>query len=116
MYKKLINKKEKKMKQTTQSISGTSFWGDTIAATFEELVKAIGEPDYISNDDKVNYEWDMETEDGTVFTIYDWKEYRRIKDDEVIIWHIGGFSAKDTGKALAELKHILSKDSYEVTN
>lgn len=49
---------------------------------------------------------------------YEWKEWSLKPDSQFawpIAWHIGGFSARDTGKALAELKHILSKDSYEVT-
>ena len=43
----------------------------------------------IANDTKVNYEWWFKI-DGTPVTIYDYKEYRDVADDEPILWHIGG--------------------------
>ena len=78
-------------KKTYKSTDGTSFHGITIRATVEQLTKAFGDPTMDSNwgDDKVNFEWEMETEDGEVFTIYDWKYYRPLKLDEYVIWHIG---------------------------
>ena len=78
----------------------------------KNLLQAIGEPEYyFSADEKSLYTWVMETEDGTVFTIYDWKEYRRIKDDEVITWHIGGFNRAQTERAAAELESALALNS-----
>jgi hypothetical protein len=50
----------------------------------------------------------METEDGTVFTVYDWKEYRRLEEDEDIEWHVGGRSGADTEKALNEIDEALN--------
>lgn len=77
--------------RTNQSANGTSFHGEVFTATVDELIWAIGEPDYDVNDgsDKVNFEWVTETPDGKVFTIYDWKEYRKLSKDEPIEWHIG---------------------------
>ena len=49
----------------------------------------------------------MELEDGTVFSIYDWKEYRAIDQDEVIDWHIGGKNGDNTVKALNELSKLI---------
>jgi hypothetical protein len=57
--------------------------------------------------DKVNFEWICETKNGTIFTIYDWKEYRRIRLDEEIEWHIGGMSSIDTVKARQELEALV---------
>jgi hypothetical protein len=37
---------------------------------------------------KTRAEWEGKTSDGTVFTIYDWKESQPIVD--VTQWHIGG--------------------------
>lgn len=55
--------------------------------TFSVLVALLGEP-HARNGDKVNVEWAFRCNDGTVFTVYDYKqpsiptgEYR---------WHIGG--------------------------
>ena len=68
------------MKFTTKSTSGTSFFGTTIRTTVNNLIENIGEPTFEENtgDCKVNFEWELETESGKVFTIYDWKEYRPI--------------------------------------
>lgn len=71
---------------------GTSFHDDVIDATYDELVEKIGEPTFTekSSDDKVQKEWQLMTDDGVAFTIYDWKEYDRdVTDGESIRWHVG---------------------------
>lgn len=81
-------------KKTYQSTDGTSFHGITIRASVEQLTKAFGDPSIVDNtgEDKVNYEWEMETDEGEVFTIYDWKYYRPLKSDEIVTWNIGSKS------------------------
>jgi len=93
------------MKQTLKSPVGTSFHDTVINTTVNKLIKAIGKPYMHKNlgDDKVNFEWRMELEDGTIFTVYDYKEYRKLDLDELIEFHIGGFNARDTEKALIEI-------------
>ena len=93
------------MKQTNQSANGTSFHDTTFTASVADLRRILGEPQCEQNDgqDKCNFDWTMETEDGTIFTVYDWKEYRRLEEDEEIEWHIGGRSRLDTEKALTEI-------------
>jgi len=90
-------------------IAGTSFFGTTFPASVNQLVKAIGEPMHEENtgEDKTNFEWNMELEDGTVFSVYDWKEYRPISLDEVIDWHIGGKNGDSTVKALEQLSKLI---------
>jgi len=85
--------------------TGTSFHSHTLVCTPKELKEILGEPTYEQNtgEDKVNLEWVCETEDGEVFTIYDWKEYRTISEDEEIEWHLGGHSGAVTRKAFSEL-------------
>ena len=97
------------MKKTSKSSSGTSFHNNTILASVNELTAVMGEPDYSPNDgeDKVNFEWEMETEDGDIFTVYDWKEYRSIGLDEQIEWHIGGINGNTAYKGLCELSLAL---------
>ena len=97
------------MKQTDKSANGTSFHNHTFTATVDDLRNVLGQPQFESNDgqDKVNFDWIMETEDGEPFTVYDWKEYRRLEEDEVIEWHIGGRSGADTEKALLEIREAL---------
>jgi hypothetical protein len=98
------------MKQTNKA-SGGSFHGTTFNASVSDLRKILGEPECEQNDgeDKSNFDWTMETEDGTVFTVYDWKEYRRLKENEMIEWHVGGETGIDTEKALNEIAEALNK-------
>ena len=95
-------------KKTYKSADGTSFHGTTIRATVNQLISAFGEPSDDSNtgEDKVNFEWDMETEEGEVFTIYDWKEGRPLRLDEYVVWHIG---AKDKSTSNTAEDEILKK-------
>ena len=78
----------------SMNTSGTSFYGVELTVTPQQLIDALGEPDFFDNDghDKVNMEYDLETKDEIAFTIYDWKEYRPLQMDEKIEFHIGGFS------------------------
>jgi hypothetical protein len=87
----------------------TSFHFTTIKTTVNKLVEVLGEPQCEDNtgEDKVNFDWNCETEDGEVFTIYDWKEYRRIHGDENIEFHIGGKDKSITEKAKKELLEML---------
>ena len=102
------------MKQTTQSGVGTSFHSVTFKATVNELRGILGKPtcDENTGDDKINFEWVMETESGEVFTVYDWKEYRVISENEEIEWHIGGKNEAVTITAREEIKTAL-KEFYE---
>jgi len=77
------------MKFTKDSnASGTSLQG-YIRAYYHQLVAVFGEPD-LTNGDKVTAEWCLDFEDGTVATIYDWKEYETPMG--LHRWHIGGKS------------------------
>ena len=95
-------------KKTYKSTDFTSFHNVTFRASVEQLTKAFGEP-YNNNtgEDKVNFEWEMETEDEVVFTIYDWKEYRPIGLDEMIEWHIGAKSRYESEMAKLEVLKAL---------
>jgi hypothetical protein len=97
-------------KKTNSSVNGTSFHDVTILANVQDLIKALGEPTIQDNtgEDKVNFEWDCETEEGDVFTIYDWKEYREINDIEVIEWHIGAHSKSVSNVAKMEIQKQLN--------
>lgn len=98
-------------KLTEKTADGTSFHNSTIYATVDELNRTLGQAQYQSNDgdDKVNFEWTCETDNGDVFTIYDWKEYRTIETDEEIEWHIGGCSSATTFEAAREVELLLTQ-------
>jgi hypothetical protein len=92
-----------------KDISGTSFKGQTINCSVNFLKELIGEPQYSENTgtDKTNYEWTCETEDGDVFSIYDWKEGRPIEDNEEIEWHIGAKNGAIANKAKAAIESYM---------
>jgi hypothetical protein len=96
-------------KLTNKSVGGTSFHNTTITTTLSKLIMALGEPQHLQNDgsDKTNVDYDCETENGDVFTIYDWKEYRSIRMDETIEFHIGGMSKSITEQAKKELLSLM---------
>ena len=97
------------MKKTSQSINGTSFHGHTIKATRQELIDALGDPHYTDSvDEKSQYEWHFETNDGDVFTIYDWKEYYDHDSNVELNWHIGGHGWMSTATAKEEIGAALS--------
>jgi len=88
----------------------TSFYGDVFNASVEDLKSILGEPISSENDgeDKVNFDWAMETESGQVFTVYDWKQYRSLSEFEIVEWHIGGHTSSVTAEALAEIAGALN--------
>jgi hypothetical protein len=67
--------------------NGTSLQG-YIRAYYHQLVAVFGLP--LVGGDKTTVEWCLEFEDGTVATIYDWKEYETPMG--LHRWHIGGKS------------------------
>jgi len=89
--------------------TGTSFFGNVILETPRNLKAIFGEPTYDQNDgsDKTNLEWFFELEDGSPITIYDWKYYRPIGDDEVIEWHVGARSGTIAYEAEEAIRSVL---------
>jgi hypothetical protein len=99
------------MKPTTQSANETSFHNTVINCSVATLRKVLGEPVNECNDgqDKVNFDWEMETDNGDIFTVYDWKEYRILNENEMIEWHIGGMSRSVTEQAKREIREAIVK-------
>ena len=97
------------MKKTFKSTCGTSFFGDTILTSINELEKIGIYPVYEQNtgDNKTNFEFEVETSKGEPFTIYDWKFYRPIGLDEQILFHIGAFTKEASERAKSELIEAL---------
>lgn len=98
------------MRKTNKSSGGTSFHDTTIGTTIHTLNKLLGVPVCVDNTgrDKVNYEWEMETNDGDMFTVYSWKEYRILHEHEIIEFHIGGMSKAITEQAKNEIYDALT--------
>lgn len=99
------------MKHTEKSASGTGFYDDVFQAKVSDLRTILGQPKFEHNDgqDKTNLDWTMETESGGIFTVYDWKYYRPLEEDELVEWHIGGHSGSVTDQALNEIAGALNE-------
>ena len=76
------------MKFTTGADANMTSLRGYMPARYEELVAVFGEPE--GGGDKTTVEWCLEFEDGTVATIYDWKECETPMYK--YNWHIGGMS------------------------
>ena len=99
------------MKTTIQTSHMTSFHNVTVVASIEELMELLGEPKYHTSDvtEKVQYDWVMETNSGSVFTVYDWKEYRELDKTEDIEWHIGARDFASSMDGAHELQAALDE-------
>lgn len=97
------------MKKSDKSANGTSYHGVNIITTPNQLIRILGEPSYMDNTgmDKTNFDWICETDNGDVFTIYDWKEYAPLKYDVTYTFHIGGDNEKICQTAKFELQRAL---------
>ena len=93
-------------KLSNKSACGTSFHGHTVTATPNQLIDALGEPQFGCNDGRVdcNFDWVCETQDGKVFTVYDWKEYKPLNMDSYYSFHIGANSGSVAARALSEIR------------
>jgi hypothetical protein len=86
---------------------GTSLVG-TIDINFNKLFEVFGEPTG-SDGYKSDAEWEIEFEDGTVGTIYNWKDGINYNGDdgtpteEITHWHIGGNSKE----VISKIKSVL---------
>ena len=98
---------------------GTSGKGSFIC-NYETLVRVLGEPLKGSDDYKTQAEWDIEYKDGTITTVYDWKQGKRylgeeegIEPNEVIWWNIGGNHCTDS---VEHLKDLFISKGYGILN
>lgn len=97
-------------------IYGTSFFNDGIATSVSELRKKFGKETFNDNNgyDKTNIEFFMMLEINQnisiPFTIYDWKEYRRIKLNELIYFHIGARNKAESDLVKFYLTKIFDKE------
>ena len=80
-------------------VNGTSLQG-YMPADLHQLIEVFGEPE--SGGDKTTVEWCLSFEDGTVATIYDWKEYDT--PTGLYQWHIGGKSQKAVDRVTRAFK------------
>ena len=86
----------------TNNINGTHLQGN-VGATYHELVEIFGEPTRYEPDEyenKIDAQWSIKFEDGTVATIYNYKnglnylgaEGKRVS--EISMWNVGGYDER----------------------
>lgn len=92
------------IKQYTGKFVSTSFHGDTIRTSCNELIEHFGNWEE-GDPAKVNFEWYLILNDEIPFTIYDWKEYGLRKSD-IIDYHIGARNQKESSIIKSELKKL----------
>jgi len=76
-----------KKTENRKAAEGTYLQG-SIRSSFAALVARFGEPNCGGDGEKVQAEWILVAEDGSVATIYDWKE--TVSITEVTEWNVGG--------------------------
>ena len=97
--------------EKTTNVGGTFLQG-YIKATYEQLVKTFGEPHDPDGDNyKTDVEWAFEFADGTIATLYNWKngknylgEAEGLELNDIYEWHVGGNSDKAVAKLLEKLR------------
>jgi hypothetical protein len=85
---------------------GTSLQG-YVFTTFSDLTSIFGPP-HEWNGDKTTVFWSFSTDDGTRFTIYDWKEDET--PSGTYRWHIGGTSIE----AVAAVHSIMLQRGVDI--
>ena len=96
------------------NINGTSRQG-YIDCTYNQLTRLFGEPDpgQLNNGYKVDWEWMLTFADGTIATIYNWKNGPNycgedgLTETQIHKWHVGGF----TPQALWNIESTLQSNA-----
>ena len=88
-----------KINNDTINTCGTSLMGYLPKpTTYENIVKAFGEPFFNKGGYKTDAEWAIEFDDGEIATIYNWKNGKNYCGDDgteiklITDWNVGGNS------------------------
>jgi hypothetical protein len=105
----------KNLRITPDVSTGTSFHGETIRCSVKTLKEKLGQPVIEENDGfgKVNYRWHLMTDKGYGFTLYDYKHYRPLDEDELVDWHIGAKNANESKICKEALIHFIAYGTDE---
>jgi len=96
--------------EATENVGGTSLQG-YIKASYEQLLKAFGAPNSTLCDNyKTDVEWAFKFADGTVATLYNWKNGKNylgsegLELNDIYEWNVGGFNEKAVSRLLEKLR------------
>lgn len=91
-----------------------------ITADYERLVELFGEPT-VGDEYKVDAVWIVEFEDGTVATMYNWKNGRNYLGHEgdpvevITRWNVGGFNKRAVRLVEDVLDGVISGEYTNIT-
>lgn len=100
----------RKARNTDASMSSLQGFLDV---SYDQLVSAFGEPHHDGDGYKVDAEWVLKFEDGTIATIYNYKTGKNYNGDDgeevkdIRDWHVGGFN-KNAAILVAEALGIVA--------
>ena len=114
--------------EATENVGGTSLQG-YIKASYEKLLQTFGAPNpNLCDNYKTDVEWAFKFADGTVATLYNWKnghnylgEAEGLELNDIYEWNVGGFNEKAVSKLLEKLRshqkkiNLWMKQASEVT-
>ena len=96
--------------EATENVGGTSLQG-YIKASYEQLLQTFGAPNpKLCDNYKTDVEWAFKFADGTIATLYNWKNGKNYLGDEglelndIYEWNVGGFNEKAVSKLLEKLR------------
>ena len=113
--------------EATENVGGTSLQG-YIKASYEQLLQTFGAPNSTLCDNyKTDVEWAFKFADGTVATLYNWKNGKNylgsegLELNDIYEWNVGGFNDKAVSRLLEKLRShqkkidLWMKQASEVT-
>ena len=92
-----------------------------ITADYDRFVELFGEPT-IGDEYKIDAEWIVEFDNGTVATIYNWKNGRNYLGHEgdpvevITDWHIGGYNRQAVSLIEDVLAGVITGECTRVDN
>ena len=96
--------------EAIENVEGTSLQG-YIKASYEQLLAAFGPPNpRLTDNYKTDVEWAFEFADGTIATLYNWKNgknYLRgegLELNDIYEWNVGGKTEKAVSRLLEKLR------------
>ena len=107
-----------KFKTGNADINMTSLQG-YINTSYDDLVACFGEPTSDGDGYKVDAEWELTFEDGTVATIYNWKDGHNYCGEDgmpvecITDWHIGGRSGRAVSHVHSAMDAHLKATCYQ---
>ena len=102
------------MRYTTHNTTDINFSGTCLQGYIEApffVIKSFFGPPHDGDQYKVDAEWDIQFQDGTVATIYNWKSGKSYNGpaglavEDMEVWHIGGNNERAVDLVQEVLKH-----------